>query len=427
MFKYVPPKGSIPQHTNLTLDSWKEIIDYTIELQDPQATANDEIRAKAAELTSKEDTVFGKVRAIGDFVRKKDYASIAMDVKQGGGYTPRTAVETFETGYGDCKDKATLMRSMLQTIGIESYPVIVNARTNSAVLADWPSTFYFNHCILAVEVDEEVDTPAVLDEEGVGRLLFVDPTSKLTPIGNLPFDEQGGLIMVAKPGTDRLLRLPQESSEANRISRKIEAKIHSDGSFLAKLEIHYFGTAANTQRQFLAYSNDNKIQSTYEQMLGGENGSPIVKIIRSQDNELSDRSMELELAFHLKSYGKSMRGQLLIFKPAILDRTAPPNFLIKDRTLPITIDPQSLQEETTIHLPDGYVVDDFNEQIEVKSSFGSYTSSITEVGDSTLLYKRHFSLNNAVIPMEKYSELNDFYTKVIRADQSPVVLKKTEG
>jgi len=72
-----------------------------------------EIEAKARELTTDADDVWSKVKAIGDYVKDLRYASINMDLSNGGGYKPREASEVFRVGYGDCKDKANLLRSML--------------------------------------------------------------------------------------------------------------------------------------------------------------------------------------------------------------------------------------------------------------------------------------------------------------------------
>ncbi len=52
-----------------------------------------------------------------------------------GGWQP-SGGEVFVHRYGDCKDKATLMSSMLHEIGVDSYYVVINAheelyRTNS--------------------------------------------------------------------------------------------------------------------------------------------------------------------------------------------------------------------------------------------------------------------------------------------------------
>lgn len=99
-----PPEGVETRHTNLTFSTWEDISNYTAKTQDPQMKPTPEIEAKARELTTDADDVWSKVKAIGDYVKDLRYASINMDLSNGGGYKPREASEVFRVGYGDCKD-----------------------------------------------------------------------------------------------------------------------------------------------------------------------------------------------------------------------------------------------------------------------------------------------------------------------------------
>src|SRR5205823_1227749 len=106
------------------------------------------------------------------------------------GYKPHAAAEVFAKQYGDCKDKANLMRAMLKSIHIESYLVLLFSGDSTVVREEWPSPAQFNHCIIAVKLNEGSTTTSVVDLPVAGRLLIFDPTDEFTSMGDLPLEEQ---------------------------------------------------------------------------------------------------------------------------------------------------------------------------------------------------------------------------------------------
>jgi hypothetical protein len=64
--------------------------------------------------------------------------------------------------YGDCKDKANLMRALLKAAGVRAFLLTVYATDADDVQAEWPSPQQFNPCILAIQ----------LADAGAGRASF---------------------------------------------------------------------------------------------------------------------------------------------------------------------------------------------------------------------------------------------------------------
>jgi hypothetical protein len=75
-----------------------------------------------------------------------------------GGLRANYASDIYRNKYGDCKDKTTLLISMLQVAGIHAFYVPVDDR-RGIVDPDDPS-LYGNHMITAIEVPSGVDDPA---------------------------------------------------------------------------------------------------------------------------------------------------------------------------------------------------------------------------------------------------------------------------
>ena len=132
-----------------------------------------------------------KIRAIGRYVQGIRYISIDIGVSRGGGMRPHAAAQVFAKSYGDCKDKANLMRAMLKAINITAYPVAIFSGDPTFVREEWASPYQFNHCIIAILVGDEAQAPTVIKHPKLGRLLIFDPTDDDTPTGDLPEHEQG--------------------------------------------------------------------------------------------------------------------------------------------------------------------------------------------------------------------------------------------
>jgi len=59
--------------------------------------------------------------------------------------------------------------------------------------------------------------------------------------------------------------------------------------------------------------------------------------------------------------------------------------------------------------------------VNLKTPLGNYSTSY-EVKDGKLVFTRSLTTNRTTIPVEKYNAVKDFYSKILAAEQSPVVL-----
>lgn len=69
---------------------------------------------------------------------------------------PRALTEVCATRFGDCKDKSTLLVAMLQELGVEAWPVLVNTFWQERINEYGPGPFAFNHAIVACKLDNEI-------------------------------------------------------------------------------------------------------------------------------------------------------------------------------------------------------------------------------------------------------------------------------
>jgi len=147
----------------------------------------------------------------------------------------------FTKSYGDCKDKANLMRTMLKVVGIDSYLVAIYSGDRAHVQEAWPSPWQFNHMIVAVKASPQVTEPSVIEHPQLGRLLIFDPTDELTPPGYLLDYEQDSLALVLAGESGELVRMPVTPPSANRVER--EADVVLDAGEASRFECGRRATA----------------------------------------------------------------------------------------------------------------------------------------------------------------------------------------
>ena len=160
---------------------WRAVSSFVGALHAPQMEAGPALLEKSRQLAGTAVNEMDRIRAVARYVQDIKYVSIQTGVGRGGGYRPHSAAEVIAKGYGDCKDKANLMRTMLKLIGITAFPVAIYSGDRTYVREEWPSQ-QFNHCIIAIRVSNEVNAAAVMSHPKLGRLLLFDPTDPYTPL-----------------------------------------------------------------------------------------------------------------------------------------------------------------------------------------------------------------------------------------------------
>jgi transglutaminase-like putative cysteine protease len=405
---------------NRSFDNWTEVSQWASELYDPQVVINDEVAAKARELTAGLDNELAKIKAIGTYVQNMQYIAIDIGVAYGNGYKPRSSSKVLNRGYGDCKDKATLMRAMLQSLKIESYPIAIYSGDPTYVRKEWASPRQFNHCILAVVVGADTKVSTIIETEKLGRLLIFDATDDMTPVGDLPSYLQGsyGLVMAGDKGD--LHQMPMTKPSQNALHRTVDVKIDGNGSIEGTINEVTIGQSSRSERFLFRRLSSSEYEKTIEHWLSsGANAAKLLKMTPKDNHE--EASFDLKLEFSAADYGQLMQGRLLVFKPAIVSRSRSIYLTDKERTQPVTLRSNSFKEEAIFELPAGFSVDELPDPVSLKTDFGSYETSY-KVDDGKLVFTREMTTKRSTIAVSGYAEVRAFFTKILNAENSPVVL-----
>jgi hypothetical protein len=405
--------------------SWAEVGSFFYSLSNPQRQATPATQAMANQLIAGKTSFIDKVRAIAAFAQK-DVRYVAIEIGIGG-LQPRTAESILKNRYGDCKDKATLMSSLLSTVGIRSYFLSVNTE-RGYVSPEAPSAYSFNHEIIAVEVPKGEKLPpsfqSVVTHSKLGTLLIFDPTDEMTPVGQLPpyFQSNFGLLVQEK-GSD-LIPLPVPTPESNGLTRTAKLTLSPEGTLSGEVREVRTGMEARLKRYQLRDLQPNERHKSVENFLSTALSAFSVKDFTVENLDDYDKDLVLTYKFETAGYSKKM-GPMMLIRPRVFgSKSESIDFNKKDRKYPIELDNVAEHhDEFDITLPAGWTIDELPPPTKVIQSGLSYDSQASFAGQ-TLTYKRTYKVSDVRFPVEKFGDLRAFFIKVQQDERSSAVLKK---
>lgn len=404
--------------------SWQDMGGWYDNLTSGQMDASEPIKQEVNGLTAGKAASLQKMQAIAGFVQHDiRYVAIELGI---GGWQPHAAPDVFSHRYGDCKDKATLMRTMLRQVGMDSYHVVINTRRGS-VTRKTPAHNGFNHAILAIKLPDDVNDPsliAVMQHPKLGRILFFDPTDDLTPFGQIRGPLQANYGLLVTPDGGELVELPQQPSTMNSIQRTARLTLDSTGTLKGDVKEVRLGDRASSERWRLrAVTKETDRIKPIESLLASS--LPTFRITRASVINLqqTDQPFGFDYSFESAHYAKNA-GNLLLVRPRVLGEKSSGLLETKEpRKFPIEFEgPLRDTDSFEIAIPAGYEVDDLPAPVDSDCSFASYHSK-TEVNGRVIHYTRTFEVKELSVPAERANELKKFYRIIASDERNTAVLK----
>jgi transglutaminase-like putative cysteine protease/Flp pilus assembly protein TadD len=203
-----------------TFTDWQQMAHWYAKLQGQQVVVNDQIKKKAEELTKGASTPTEKAQLLYDYVgRNIRYVSLSFGI---GRYQPHTSVEVLQNGYGDCKDKHTLLAALLSAAGIQSYPVLIHS--DQKLDPEVPSPAQFDHVITAARLGKD--------------FTWLDSTAEVAPFGMIMYQLRNKQALLASEDANGgLYRTPPDSPVKNTESFVVDGKFSETGTLDATVDI----------------------------------------------------------------------------------------------------------------------------------------------------------------------------------------------
>jgi Transglutaminase-like superfamily len=405
--------------------NWAEMGKWYSNLTSGRRDASPEIINQVKTLTSSSPTTLAKMKALAQFVQHDvRYVAIELGI---GGFQPHPATDVFSHHYGDCKDKATLLSSMLKQVGVDSFYVVINDERGAVTPQSPPSVGVFNHAILAIQLPPNTSDPslvATVEHPRYGRLLYFDPTNELTPFGEIGgyLQENYGLLVTSDGG--ELVELPRQLPARNSIVRAGKLTLEPSGALRGEVDETRMGDRAAAERWRLRTVTQNSERvKPIEDLLAGSLSLFHITQASITNLNLTDQPFGFHYEFVVQNYAKDMGG-LLLLRPRVLGVKASGILETREqRQFPIEFEGPSRDSDTfDITIPAGYVVEDVPPPVDADYSFASYHAK-TEAKGNVIRYSRTFEVKELSVPVARAEELKKFYRIIAGDERNTVVLK----
>jgi len=268
-----------PQIQMTTFKSWDEVGQWYAAMQRDRITPDDKIRAKAAEQARGLNNDLEKIEALYKYVAK-NFRYVSLSFGQGR-YQPHAAAEVFANQYGDCKDKHTLLASMLMAAGMRAYPALINS--SHKIDPDIPSPAQFDHVISAIPLGKET--------------LWVDTTAEVAPFRLLaPPLRKKQALLIPENAPARLETTPADPPFPTTEMVEIEAKVNDLGELTGRSHYALRGDSELLYRLMFRRTPKNDWKHLgYLLYTGGLRGE--VTEVRPSDPGATEKPFEVEYDF----------------------------------------------------------------------------------------------------------------------------------
>ncbi|HJX01537.1 MAG TPA: DUF3857 domain-containing protein [Terriglobales bacterium] len=400
--------------------SWSALGHWYTGLTTGRREPSPEIVQKVEGLTAGKTDFDSKIRVLSTYLQSEiRYVAIEIGI---GGYQPHAASDIYRYHYGDCKDKATLLSSMLHVAGIDSNYILIDTDrgfVNPAVPSVW-----FNHAILAIEIPAEIKTSqyrSALSAKDGKRYIIFDPTDEYTPVGSLRAELQNSYALLVTESGGELIRTPLLDPDANTIHRTGHFVLTSDGGLSGEVSEDRGGDFASRERGRLHNWDEHERTQYFEHYLGRSLQAFTLDSFDIQQAEQFQKDILINFKFSTPQYGQT-RGPLMLVRPRVLGESS---VSVEHKPRHYSVELAETKREIDsyeIEIPKGYAVDDIPDPAKIDVGFASYQSKF-EVDGAKLHYWREYIVRDLSVPPEKFVDWVRLQG-VIGADESAAAVLK---
>ncbi|MFU8803238.1 MAG: DUF3857 domain-containing protein [Bradymonadaceae bacterium] len=360
-----------------------------------QLVVDEPIRQAVVDLTRNLSDDESKVRAIYNYVAKNTrYLHVGLGIH---GWKPYRTTTVMRNRFGDCKDKAALLKVMLEEAGVDAELVLVRTRRLGRV-GDFPASMHiFNHAVTYV--------PS-LD-------LYLDATAEFNGAYELTSMDQGAQGLIVKDGgKTRWVTLPVDESKANTMRQNLEVDLTGEEPVVRGTIVAY-GANAVYYRQSL--EDPERRDEVFERQLS--RNYPGAKLVSATYENLQDLDKPTEITFEFTG-GRILRHS---DAQAFLYPYGAPRDLLSTyarqstRNQPLTLRVPFVNQTTMRYrLPAKQIFERIPQPVQVESKFGGLNIQYHEEGDSLVVDIR-YSIDVQRVELEDYADFRGFVSDISAA------------
>lgn len=401
---YTTKKGTVRVLSDLSdLHNW-----YQSFIKDLEKTTSPALLSVVEEIKRKSPNELEIVKNVFYWVQENiKYIAFEQGMR---GLIPHPASYVCEKRYGDCKDMANLIVSMLHLAGVtNAYPTWIGTRDLPYKYTEFPTPIVDNHMIATYV------SPA-------GEYIFLDGTGNHTRVG-LPSSMIQGKETFISVGKDKyeVKVVPEVSAVQNMVLDRTSLTLEG-----VKLVGNGIASYQGYAKVFSGYdldraSNDEVKNAVVKFVTKGNNKFNLLKYEVS-DLHNRDLPTTIKYDFSIPDYVHMVGNE--IYLNLNLSKERANTLLPPERKSPLEIEYKHTDEELIeFTIPEGLEVDYIPENISWKNDLFSFEIKYTK-RDSVIEYQRSITVNSLMINLNQFDAWNEGNRRLAAAFKESIVLKK---
>ena len=389
-----------------TLPDWKPVIEHYGKELLPKRPAPPAVDQLARELARDASTAEEKLKAV--------YSYAARDVRYGRHpseqqiHNIRDPAKMLEDLRGDCKDKSSLMVSLLDGMDVRAdVAIMLTAQNGRSPLL--PS-MRFDHAVVLAEVN--------------GHPTWLDPAAGPFTFGSMPQNNQAVKALVLRGDESVFVDVPLDEPQRQLVERVYRGELNAAGDFTFRAEVTARGERAAMYRMMLIDRNDDHRRRTIGQSVAEER--PGAEVNDVELNRLEDLNADVGYSYRVKlpRWTRTI-GDLMLFRvpwAEPLDYIGP--ISAAERRLPLQMPPVvRLHDHHRIETPAGFVGYGLPYHFKHECDWAAFTCDIAW-SEGRLTCRRTMDIRGGIVPVEAFADFKQFWEDCVRADRTDVVLTR---
>jgi len=390
-----------------TFKSWDEVGQWYAALERDRIVPDDKIKAKVQELIRDQKTEADKIETLYEFVAK-NFRYVSLSLGQGR-YQPHAAADVLSNQYGDCKDKHTLLSSMLLAAGLRGNAALMNSERK--IDPDVPSPGQFDHVITNIPLGSET--------------LWADTTAEIAPFRLLmpPLRAKQALVVPAS-GPARLETTPAEPPFVSNELVDLNASVNDLGQLTGHIHMALRGDTEMEYRLLFrrtAKSDWKRLGSVLCSSVGlrGAEGSEI----KTSDIEALDKPLEADFDCKMNEFldWSSKKAKLALPLPTLELQYVTPEKQKSSKPIQLGA-PVNTTYRLKLSLPAKYQTR-APVPVTVNRDYAGYSSSY-KLEQNTLSAERTYHLRQHEIPSARTQDYLAF-ANAARSDEAQTLAIET--
>jgi hypothetical protein len=413
----MPPMSEIASWIEVSSPiDWQGISRWWWKLAKPQMSPDAAIQSTVRKLTAGKKTEAEKTQAIYEWVTGKiRYVGLEFGDSA---FKPHPASQVHEKLYGDCKDMAILLATMLRLAKVEAHPVLLYSSGDLDITKQLPSPQAFDHCIVKAVAD--------------GKPYWLDATDESNLFGDTPSALQGSdAFVIRDDGSGAFEKIPRDDPADNGLRGTMAINVRPDGRSDGEASVIVRGTMAKQIRFGVQKMTDKQKKEMAEAMTPGLSPGATLKdySLSYVKGERNLGSYVIKIRFNAPNWAKSSGDMLVVSLGGAAVGAQSNPFNKEKRIWPIVSnDNAKLTAHCVLNLPDGYELTETPKSLDLVGPFDEFKRGIALSPDrKTLTVDVEVSSHPGRLPAGDYQKLKDYYDELIRNSGEELLLRKSSG